>query len=219
MVPCLEGLVDSVRMRRFSDVLNKLRHRKRIRPSIGEANTPPGQFVTSKWPVMTFGDAPGVRSDEWELHVFGLVENEVRLDWDQLNKLPREVVESPFHCVTQWSRMHNRWEGVGTSFVLELARPKPVARHIMVHCYGGYTTNLPTASLMERGVLLALRHDDALLEPDHGGPVRLVVPMLYGWKSAKWVRGLELMADDHPGFWERNGYHMRGDPWKEERFQ
>ena len=123
-----------------------------------------------------------------------------------------------FHCVTQWSRLNNLWVGVQFVEVLKQVKPKPEARYIMVHCYGGYTTNLPLDVLKEDDVLFAHQHEGKPLEEAHGGPLRLVVPSRYGWKSAKWVNGLEFMAKDKPGFWEERGYHMNGDPWKEERF-
>jgi DMSO/TMAO reductase YedYZ molybdopterin-dependent catalytic subunit len=179
---------------------------------------PAGQYVTPKMPVMNLRSAPRVSTADWKLRVTGLVEREVELDWDAFLALAgtSEVVD--FHCVTQWSRLNVAWEGLAVSTVLDLASPKPEARYVMVHSSDGYTTNLDLEALRAPEVLFARRMDGGPLEPNHGYPVRLVVPARYGWKSAKWVTGMELMAENRPGFWETNGYHMRGDPWREERF-
>ena len=184
----------------------------------GNLELPPGQFETKKFPVLTFGPAPKIDLDTWQLSLFGLVEEEITLDWAQFTSLETVRVEAPFHCVTQWSRLQNVWEGPPFADVMKLTRPKPEARYVMAHCYGGYTTNLPLDVLMDDDVLLAYRHDGEPLALEHGGPLRLVVPKRYGWKSAKWVNGLEMMADDSPGFWEARGYHMNGEYWREERF-
>ena len=183
-----------------------------------KSEVPDNQFVTEKFPVLTFGGTPRIDLATWRLRLFGLVEREAELTWAQLTALPRVAVTADFHCVTQWSRLDNAWEGVQVREVLKLARPQPHAKYVMVHCYGGYTTNLDLEALQEENVLLADTHDGQPLAPDHGGPLRLVVPQRYGWKSAKWVQGLELLEKDAPGFWEQRGYHMRGDPWQEERF-
>ena len=184
----------------------------------GVSGVPPGQYVTAKMPVMTFGVTPRLEQAAWRLRVTGLVKNPVELDWDGFMAMPQTAVDAAFHCVTQWSRLQNAWEGVRVTDVLELAEPLLEARHVMAHCADGYTTNVDLEVLSRPESLLAHRHDGALLAADHGAPVRLVVPSRYGWKSAKWVHTLELMAADAPGFWEQNGYHMRGDPWREERF-
>ena len=199
-------------------VLRKLGRTRTIEPGKERAELPPGQFRTEKFPVLTFGPTPTIDMDEWRLRLFGLVEEEVTLDWDQLTGLEQITLDAEFHCVTQWSRLENTWEGVAFTEVMKLARPKPEARYVMAHCYGGYTTNIQLDVLTDDDVLLAYRHDGAPLPAEHGGPLRLVVPKRYGWKSAKWVNGLELMAEDAPGFWEVRGYHMNGDPVKEERF-
>ena len=183
-----------------------------------ELEVPPGQFVTEKFPVLTFGATPRIDLATWRFRLFGLVEQEVELTWEEFMRLPRVAVTADFHCVTQWSRLDNVWEGVAFAEVLKLVQLKPQASYLMAHCYGGYTTNLALESLLEENVLLADRHDGKPLEPDHGGPLRLVVPHRYGWKSAKWVNSLEFMERDAPGFWEVRGYHMRGEPWAEERF-
>ena len=184
----------------------------------GGAAAPPGQYVTRKFPVLTFGPTPIIDLDSWRFRAFGLVEEEVTLDWSQFTGLQKVAVDAEFHCVTQWSRLQNTWEGVAFNELLKLIRPKPEAKYVMAHCYGGYTTNLALDALREDDVLFAYGHDGEPLAPEHGGPLRLVVPKRYGWKSAKWVNGLEFKAGDAPGFWEERGYHMEGDPWKEQRF-
>lgn len=178
---------------------------------------PPGQSVTAKWPVLTYGDTPRVETAAWRLEVTGLVEEPLTLSWHDLMSLPQARITADLHCVTRWSRLGTDLEGVRVRDVLEAARVRPAGTHVMAHCYGGYTTNLPLRDLMRDDVLLAHRHDGRPLDADHGGPCRLLVPHLYLWKSAKWVNGLEVMDQDRPGFWERAGYHMYGDPWKEER--
>ena len=161
-----------------------------------------------------FGRSWGVR----RLRLFGEVEREVELDWQGFLGLPWVRMEGDFHCVTQWSALDNVWEGVPFAEVSRLAGVRPGARYVMAHCYGGYTTNLPLELLLGEGCLLAHKHNGQELSADHGWPVRLLAPMRYGWKSAKWLNGLELMAEDRPGFWEERGYHNEGDPWKQERF-
>lgn len=181
---------------------------------------PPGQSRTRKWPVLHAGTVPAVDRSTWQLEIFGLVERPLRLGWDEFQSLPRIRVFADFHCVTQWSRLGNLWEGVSARHLMELAGVRPEARFVIPGGYdGGWTTNLPLADLLDEDVLLADTHDGEPLDPDHGGPVRLMVPRLYAWKSAKWLKSLELVADDRPGYWERGGYHMYGDPWTEQRFQ
>ena len=190
----------------------------KIAPDQGQGDrVPPGQFLSNKFPVLTYGSAPKVDLDSWTLRVSGLVQHEVELDWRQLEELDWTVVTADFHCVTQWSSLDNTWEGVPFATVASLAQPDTVAKFVMVHCYGGYSTNLPLDLAMAEG-LLAHRHNGQELGRDHGWPLRLIVPSRYGWKSAKWVKGIEIMAEDAPGFWEQRGYNMKGDPWKEERF-
>ena len=201
-------------------MLNKLGRITRISPSRREAqpSAPPGQFVTERFPVLTFGPTPRVDVSTWRFKVFGLVEDELTLDWRQFNDLPQTSLDAEFHCVTQWSKLQNAWRGVRFTDLMKLAAPKPEAKFVMAHCYGGYTTNVALDVLMDDDVLFAHTHDGEPLAPEHGGPMRLVVPKRYGWKSAKWVNGIEFMSEDAPGFWEMRGYHMEGDPWKEERF-
>jgi DMSO/TMAO reductase YedYZ molybdopterin-dependent catalytic subunit len=179
---------------------------------------PPGQTLTQKWPVLYYGGIPRIDPAKWTFAVEGEVESPVRWTWDEWTALPRKSVRCDVHCVTAWSRFDNVFEGVPASEVIGRARPRAGAAFAMVHSYGDYTTNLRLDDLMQDDVLFAFTHDGRPLTPEHGGPCRLVVPRLYFWKSAKWVRGLEFMRDERPGFWEQNGYHIRGDPWKEQRY-
>ena len=179
---------------------------------------PPGQSLTLKWPVLHYADVPRFDSEAWEFRTSGLVEKPLHLKWRDFITLPRVQVTSDFHCVTRWSRFDNHWEGVSYRAVHDLTRPKPEASHVMIYGAEGYATNVPLADLLAEDVLFALSHDGQPLVPEHGGPLRLVVPKLYGWKSAKWVRGLEFLPHDRAGFWEQNGYHMNGDPFREQRF-
>ncbi len=183
-----------------------------------EGRLPPGQALTLKWPVLHYGSVPAFNPGTWDFRIFGTVENAARLDWDEFNRLPRTTVTSDFHCVTRWSRFDNHWEGVGFRDVLKLVKLRPRTTHVLVHAEQGFTANVPLADLDRPNVLFATHHDGKPLEPDHGYPLRLVVPHLYAWKSVKWVRGIEFFDHDVPGFWEQNGYHMYGDPWKEQRF-
>ena len=178
---------------------------------------PPGQFRSNKFPVLTYGSTPKVDLDTWKFRVFGLVEQEVELTWDQFTKLTWTTVTADFHCVTQWSSLDNTWEGVTFPDLMALAQPKPEAKFVMAHCFGGYTTNLPLEVAMEEG-LLVHKQDGEPLGEGHGWPLRLIIPSRYGWKSAKWLNGIELIAEDAPGFWEQRGYNNNADPWKEERF-
>lgn len=181
---------------------------------------PPGQTRTRKWPVLHYGRVPVVPTDRWRFTVGGLVERPFSLTWDEYRQLPRVRVFADFHCVTTWSRLGNVWEGVPVKALLDRARVKPDACFVVASGYDdGWTTNLPLADFAQDDVLLADLHDGEPLSADHGGPVRLVVPRLYAWKSAKWVSGITLYETDEPGLWERAGYHDRGDPWAEQRFR
>jgi DMSO/TMAO reductase YedYZ molybdopterin-dependent catalytic subunit len=191
--------------------------RNRDREKYGE-RLPPGQKVVDDWPVLTYGGTPRIDTANWRLRIHGAVDREVELTWEQVRALPSATVHCDIHCVTSWSKMDNEFEGVPFSELLKHFRPLPSARQVMAHCYGGYTTNVPVDDLMRQGVLLAYRHNGEELGTRHGGPLRLVVPHLYFWKSAKWLRALEFQEAERPGFWETYGYHMRGDPWKEERY-
>lgn len=179
---------------------------------------PPGQYATEKWPVLHYGSVPRVDLATWDFRIFGLVETPVRLTYEEFRALPSATLTCDIHCVTAWSRLGMTFEGAPAKAVLALVKIQPEARFVMVHAEGGFEANLPLEFLSADDALFAYRADGGDLMPEHGWPLRLVIPRLYFWKSAKWVRGLELMAEDRPGFWERNGYHMRGDPWKEERY-
>ena len=179
---------------------------------------PPGQYLTAQFPVLSYGPTPRFNAQKWDFRVIGQVEQPLVLTWDQLRQLPRTVQVSDFHCVTTWSRYDNRWEGVKVRDLMREVKLKPEVRHVFVICDGGYTTNLTLAEFLDDDVMLAWGHDGKALEPDHGFPLRLVVPKLYGWKSAKWVRAIEFTIHDRRGFWEVRGYHNHGDPWTEERY-
>jgi len=182
------------------------------------ARVPPGQHLVEDFPVLSYGPTPRFNPAKWDFRLLGLVENPIRFSWEEFRKLPMHRQTSDFHCVTSWSRYDNRWEGVKISDLMKLVTLKPQARYVFVHCDGGYTTNLEIGEFLEEDVMLASRHDGKDLEPDHGCPLRLVVPKLYGWKSAKWVRAIEFCAKERRGFWEVRGYHNHGDPWAEERY-
>ncbi len=179
---------------------------------------PPGQHLTEKWPVLTYGMTPRIDLKTWTFRCFGVVEEEKAWSWAEFLALPRVEIVSDAHCVTRWSRLDVRWEGVRVRDLLAHVRLTPEAKAVMVHAYPDYTTNLALGDLLVDNALLALKADGKDLEPDHGGPCRLVIPHLYLWKSAKWVRGFEFLDVTAPGFLEVNGYHLRADPWKEERY-
>ena len=182
------------------------------------ARLPPGQIVTRKWPVLHAGTVPKVDLARWRFTVNGAVDQPFSITWDELQALPRRQTACDIHCVTRWSRYDNLFDGVPVQLLLLRARVKPQAGYALVHAEQGYSTNLPLSDLDPPENLVALSHDGEALTPEHGGPVRLLVPHLYLWKSAKWVGGIECLEEDVPGFWEENGYHMRGDPWQEERY-
>jgi DMSO/TMAO reductase YedYZ molybdopterin-dependent catalytic subunit len=188
--------------------------------TLRETRVPPGQSRTRKWPVLDAAGPPRIDLNQWRLEIDGLVQRRVSLGWEQFQSLPRVRVFADFHCVTRWSRLGNLWEGASTRTLLELAGgPHPQARYALVHAYDyGWTTNLPIEALLAEDALVATHHDGEPLNLEHGAPARLIVPRLYAWKSAKWIGGIELIGQDRAGFWERNGYHMNGDPWREERF-
>jgi len=189
-----------------------------VQSPIQEPRLPPGQVRTEKWPVLHYGSVPQVDLNTWDFRVYGLVEKPARWTWDEFQTLPQSEVRSDIHCVTRWSRFDNLWKGVSFAEVLRRAEAKPEARFAVIHAEQGFTANLPLTELDQDDVLFAHSHDGKPLTPDHGWPLRLVVPRRYFWKSAKWVRRVELVAEDRPGFWEQNGYHNEADPWKEERF-
>lgn len=183
-----------------------------------QARLPPGQIMTKKWPVLHYGTVPAVDLEAWRFTVRGAVERPFEMGWEELQSLPRRETACDIHCVTRWSRYDNVFGGVPVQDLLSRAGIRPEGRFVLVAAEQGFTTNLPLGHLDRPENLLALTHDGEPLTPEHGGPVRLLVPHLYFWKSAKWVKGFEILDEDYPGFWEQNGYHMRGDPWGEERF-
>lgn len=179
---------------------------------------PPGQKLTEKWPALHHGSVPKIDIARWEFSIFGLVEKERKLSYEEFAALPQVKVFSDIHCVTGWSKLDNLWEGVASEQIRELVRILPEAKFVMVHSTGGFTTNLSLDDFFQPDVLFAIKHNGEVLAKEHGYPLRLVVPRLYFWKSAKWVTGVEFMAEDKRGFWESSGYHNHGDPWKEERY-
>lgn len=179
---------------------------------------PPGQVLTYKWPVLTYGETPHADLANWTFRCFGAVEKEVSWTWKEFLALPHVEIVSDIHCVTRWSRFDNRWEGVAVSEILRRVKVRPEATAVMAHTQEGYTTNILLEELAAEDALLAWKHDGEDLPPEHGGPCRLVVPKLYFWKSAKWIRAFEFLDANAPGFWEVNGYHLHADPWKEERY-
>ncbi len=189
------------------------------RPDMGHVNRlPPGQRLVTNWPVLDLGVQPEVKPENWRLRVTGLVDTQLAWTLPQFMALPQEDFTSDIHCVTAWSRYDNHWRGVSARTILGLVRPKGEARHVIFHSYDGYTTNVKLSVFAEENVLLAHSWEGKPLAREHGGPVRVIVPDWYFWKSAKWVNRIEFSAVDQPGFWEVRGYHNEGDPWKEERY-
>tara|TARA_Y100000590_G_scaffold175298_3_gene200323 strand:- start:148 stop:759 length:612 start_codon:yes stop_codon:yes gene_type:complete len=199
-------------------MLKKIKNSTKINSSTETPQVPPGQYETDKFPVMTFGDTPSIDLHLWEFNIFGLIDTPIVLNWNQFTSLQSTKITADFHCVTQWSRINNEWEGILFNDLMPLIQPKPKARFVMVHCYGGYTTNLELDVLTDQDVLFAHSLNGTQINKDHGGPLRLVVPKRYAWKSAKWVNGLEFMEANASGFWESQGYHMDGNPLLEQRF-
>jgi DMSO/TMAO reductase YedYZ molybdopterin-dependent catalytic subunit len=179
---------------------------------------PPGQHWVGKLPVLHYGGVPRFDPQNWDLRVYGLVENPTTWSYPQLRALPATRIQTDIHCVTRWSMVDTAWEGVRFRDIAAIVRPQPAARFVLAHCEHSFTANVPLEKLMDEDVLLAYRYNDADLTPEHGYPLRLVVPKLYFWKSAKWLRGLEFMDKDQLGFWERYGYHNDADPWLEQRY-
>jgi DMSO/TMAO reductase YedYZ molybdopterin-dependent catalytic subunit len=190
--------------------------RGRRRDDAPSDRVPPGQYVTDDFPVLSAGPTPHTSLDEWDLTITGEVDGLRRWSWDEFRALPSEPVTVDIHCVTKWSKLDSEWEGVSLDTLLDGVDTS--AEFVVAFCDGGYTTNLPLDDLTEGKAWIAFAFDGEPLDPEHGGPARLLVPHLYFWKSAKWVRGLRLSATDEPGFWEQNGYHNYGDPWKEQRY-
>jgi DMSO/TMAO reductase YedYZ molybdopterin-dependent catalytic subunit len=179
---------------------------------------PPGQHLVRNWPVLDLGVQPNITKDTWRLDIVGAVEHPQHLDWAGLQALPQSDIVSDIHCVTTWSRYDNRWSGVATRDLLALVDPKPEAKFVLLGSYDGYTTNLPLEDFAAADALLVHAWEGEALTLEHGGPLRLVVPHLYFWKSAKWLNRVEFLTSEKPGFWENNGYHIYGDPWREQRY-
>ncbi len=183
-----------------------------------EIRIPPGQHEIKSWPVLHAGSVQKIDTSKWKFKIFGLVEEEKELNFREFTSLPLSNVFSDIHCVTSWSKLNNLWEGFSTFLIKELVDIQPEAKYVMVHAAGNFTTNLSIEEFFKPDVIFATKHNGIPNNQKHGVPLRLVVPQLYFWKSAKWVTGVEFMKEDKPGFWESNGYHMHGDPWKEERY-
>lgn len=179
---------------------------------------PPGQTLTEKFPVLTYGPTPTVRKEELEFSIWGQVEEAKKWNWEALLNLPQTQLTADFHCVTRWSKLDVQWSGVRVEDLFSQIVLKPSAQAVLIHCYGGYTTNLLLSDLLLPENILAHTVFGQPIDREHGGPLRLIVPHLYAWKSAKWVKGFQVLDKEELGFWEVNGYHRRGDPWKEERF-
>ena len=188
------------------------------RRMLDSGRLPPGQKATLKWPVLHMGSVPTFDPVTWDFKINGLVRAPLRLTWHEFNRLPMKEIVADMHCVTRWSRFDVRWEGVPFTEVIKFVEPKPEAKYAMMIAEQGYTSNLPLEDLMRPDVLFVLKHNGEPLTGEHGYPLRLVVPHLYAWKSVKWVRGFMLLDHDRPGFWERSGYHIYGDPFKEQRY-
>jgi DMSO/TMAO reductase YedYZ molybdopterin-dependent catalytic subunit len=188
----------------------------RRRPEADPSRVPPGQYVTPDFPVLSIGPTPRVPLEEWSFMLLGEVDEPVSWTWQEFVALPSETVTTDIHCVTKWSKLDTTWKGVSVDTLLEGVETE--AEYVVAFADGNYTTNLPLEDVTGGKAWVAYEYEGQLLEPEHGGPARLLVPHLYLWKSAKWVRGLELRVDDQPGFWETNGYHERGDPWREQRY-
>ncbi|EWH21045.1 sulfite oxidase-like oxidoreductase [Bacillus haynesii] len=180
---------------------------------------PPNQNVTTSFPVLHAGDVPEYEDlSKWNLQIYGLVEQPLLLTLNDLHEMPQSEVSNDIHCVTGWSRLDNVWEGIKTREIAERVKPLPEAKFVILHAEEGWTTNVPLEDFLKDSSLLAHSHNGAPLTQEHGFPLRAVMPHLYFWKSAKWLRGIQFTKENHPGFWEKNGYHMRGNPWKEERY-
>jgi len=186
------------------------------RRDVDPSRVPPGQYVVNDFPVLSAGPTPTVDLAQWTFTITGAVDERVAWSWEEFLALPSEQITTDIHCVTKWSKLDTPWRGVSVDALLE--NVETAAEFVLAFCDGGYTTNLPLADVTDGQAWVAYEYDHEPLEPVHGGPARLLVPHLYFWKSAKWVRGLQLLDHDEPGFWETNGYHNRGDPWKEQRY-
>jgi len=190
----------------------------RRRPADVEKRLPPGQYLTTDFPVLSAGPTPHVPLDKWTFILEGLVQSPKRWTWEEFQKLPTQTFTVDISCVTKWTKLDMKWRGVTVDTLLEAVQLLPNAQFVVAFSNGGYTTNIPLDELVKGQAFIAYEYDDKELAPEHGGPARLVVPHLYFWKSAKWIRGLRFMERNEPGFWESLGYHIHGDPWKEERY-
>jgi len=189
------------------------------RPPVDPSRLPPGQYVTNDFPVLSAGPTPRTPLTQWSFAIRGAVEHATSWTWDEFTALPRETVTVDIHCVTKWSKLDTVWTGVSLDVLLDRVGVAPNAKYLSAWSDGGYTTNLPLEAVAGGKAWIAFEFGGEPLDPEHGGPARLLVPKLYFWKSAKWVRGIKLLEHDEPGFWERNGYNNYGDPWKEQRYQ
>jgi DMSO/TMAO reductase YedYZ molybdopterin-dependent catalytic subunit len=190
-------------------------HRRRP-PEHDPSRLPPGQYLTREFPVLSAGPTPHTPLDRWSFTIGGAVSAEARWSWEELIALPAETITRDIHCVTKWSKLDTTWKGVSLDTLLDGV--DPFGAYVTAYCDGGYTTNLPLEDVMDGRAWIAYEYDGEPLDPEHGGPARLLVPHLYFWKSAKWVRGLTVTEEDEPGFWEGYGYHNYGDPWREQRY-
>ncbi len=191
---------------------------KYVKAGVDAARIPPGQYVTERWPVLHEGAVPALDTDQWTFRVDGLVADPTEWSWSEFSALGRATVHTDIHCVTKWTKLDTDWEGVPVRAVWDAVGADPNAGAVMVHAIGGYTANLPVDDFLRDENLFADTFDGVPLTADHGGPMRLIVPHLYFWKSVKWVTGFTVLAQDAPGFWEQNGYHIYGDPFREQRF-
>jgi DMSO/TMAO reductase YedYZ molybdopterin-dependent catalytic subunit len=191
----------------------------RKRQSNESDRIPPGQYETHDFPVLSAGPTPRIPLHTWTFALDGLVESPQQWNWEQFNALPHQSLTKDIHCVTRWSKLDTHWEGVNIDTLLDHVTLKPEAQYVMAYCYGGYTTNIPLDELRNGKAFIGLRYEGLPLTPEHGGPARLVVPHLYFWKSAKWIKGLRFIEANEAGFWERGGYSMHADPWKEQRYR
>ena len=185
----------------------------------GKVKLPPGQIATAKFPVLTYGETPHIRIEDWRFRVFGLVDREIVWTWDEFMQLPQTTIQADFHCVTTWSRFGDSWTGVLFRDLFGRVSLKREAAFVLQHAYGGYTTNLPLQVMLDEDVIFAHTFNGEPLHVRHGGPMRVFTPRRYAWKGAKWIHALEFLAEDKPGFWEENGYSMTADPWNEERYR
>ncbi|MEO1133149.1 MAG: sulfite oxidase-like oxidoreductase [Cyanobacteria bacterium J06639_1] len=193
--------------------------RKPTAAEMADGRIPPGQHLAKGFPILTYGDAPDVRTETWSLKLWGELDGgDCDLSWADLMAMPQVTLTADFHCVTRWSKLDVQWMGVKLTDICDRVQLSSRAQYVMQHCYGGYTTNLPLAEFLRPDTYLVHSLNGEPLPRDRGGPARTLVPHLYAWKSAKWISGFEFLTQDAPGFWERNGYHRRGDPWAEERY-